>query len=157
MDVNYKNQKRYKTAKYPIRQPLFFVYLIWLLSKIVLIGKKYKVEKINMSSNGDDAVLILKISEMNSELASLRTSSITLIKDEYEGIKVKNTALRVVDGKTGVFVVSGMEAKFVTIDIIHSTEEYTVGALNTTDSSKLRLYDKIIVKGKNLYDGKIIY
>ena len=48
IDVNYKNQKRYKTAKYPIRQPLFFVWLIWLLSKIMLIGKKYKIEKVNM-------------------------------------------------------------------------------------------------------------
>ena len=48
MDVNYKNNKRYKTAKYPIRQPILIVWLIWLLSKIMLIGKKYKVEKINM-------------------------------------------------------------------------------------------------------------
>ncbi len=48
MDVNYKNQKRYKTAKYPIRQPLFLTALIWLLSRIMLIGKKWKVEKINM-------------------------------------------------------------------------------------------------------------
>lgn len=48
IDVNYKNKKRYKTAKYPIRQPIIIVWLIWLLSKIVLIGKKYKVEKINM-------------------------------------------------------------------------------------------------------------
>ena len=47
-EVNYKNQKRYKTAKYPIRQPIFFVWLIWILSKILLIGKKYKVKKINM-------------------------------------------------------------------------------------------------------------
>ena len=34
--------------QYPIRQPLIIVWLIWLLSKIVLINKKYKVEKINM-------------------------------------------------------------------------------------------------------------
>ncbi len=47
-EVNYKNKKRYKTAKYPIRQPIIIVWLIWLLSKIMLIGKKYKVEKINM-------------------------------------------------------------------------------------------------------------
>ena len=47
-DVNYKNKRRYNTAKYPIRQPLFFVGLIWLLSKILLIGKKYKIEKVNM-------------------------------------------------------------------------------------------------------------
>lgn len=48
IEVNYKNKKRYNTAKYPIRQPLIITYLIWLLSKIALIGKKYKVEKINM-------------------------------------------------------------------------------------------------------------
>ena len=48
IEVNYKNKKKYKTAKYPIRQPKFFTGLIWVLSKITLIGKKYKVEKINM-------------------------------------------------------------------------------------------------------------
>ncbi|MBR2012829.1 MAG: hypothetical protein IJ995_01250 [Clostridia bacterium] len=48
IDVNYKNKKRYNTAHYPIRQPLIIVWLIALLSRIMLIGKKYKVEKINM-------------------------------------------------------------------------------------------------------------
>ena len=48
MEVNYKNKKVYNTAKYPIRQPVFIVWLIWLLSKIALIGKKYRVEKIGM-------------------------------------------------------------------------------------------------------------
>lgn len=46
--INYKNKKHYNTAKYPIRQPLIITYLIWLLSRIMLIGKKYKIEKINM-------------------------------------------------------------------------------------------------------------
>ena len=115
------------------------------------------IEKINLSQKGNDATLILKVSEMNSELATMRSGNITIIKDEYEGIKVKSSAIRVVDSVTGVYVVSGMEAKFVAIDIVYSTEEYTICSLNTSDSSKLRLYDKIIVKGKNLYDGKIIY
>ena len=48
MEVNYKNKKFYSTAKYPIRQPLIIVWLIWLLSRIMLIGKKWRVEKINM-------------------------------------------------------------------------------------------------------------
>lgn len=48
MDVNYKNQKRYSTAKYPIRQPRIITWLIWGLSKFALMGKDYKVEKINM-------------------------------------------------------------------------------------------------------------
>ena len=47
-EVNYKNKKRFNTAKYPIRQPIFFVLLIWILSKFSLMFKKHKVEKINM-------------------------------------------------------------------------------------------------------------
>ena len=46
-EVNYKNKKRYK-VKYPIRQPRFITFLIWILSKILLIGKKYRIEKVNM-------------------------------------------------------------------------------------------------------------
>lgn len=48
IEVNYRNKRRYNTAKYPIRQSLFIVGLIWVLSKFALLGKKYKVEKINM-------------------------------------------------------------------------------------------------------------
>ncbi len=58
MDVNYKNKKRYKTAKYPIRQPLIIVGLIWLLSKIMLIGKKYRIEKINMEGLNPPYILL---------------------------------------------------------------------------------------------------
>ena len=48
IEVNYKNKKRYNCAKMPIRQPRFFTWLIYVLSKIMLIGKKVKIEKINM-------------------------------------------------------------------------------------------------------------
>ena len=48
IEVNYRNKKRYKTAKYPLHQGLFWTWLIRLLSKIALMGKEYKVEKIGM-------------------------------------------------------------------------------------------------------------
>lgn len=48
IEVNYKNKKRYKTAKYPLKQRLFWIWLIRFLSKIMLIGKEYKIEKVNM-------------------------------------------------------------------------------------------------------------
>lgn len=50
IEVNYKNKKRYKTAKYPLHQGKFWTWLIWLLSRIALIGKTYKVEKIGMEN-----------------------------------------------------------------------------------------------------------
>ena len=48
MEVNYRWKKHYKTAKYPIRQPKWLTWLIWFLSKCALIGKKYKLETIDM-------------------------------------------------------------------------------------------------------------
>lgn len=45
--VNYKNKKRYNLAKYPLRQMKWVTGLIWLLSKIGLIGMDYKIEKVN--------------------------------------------------------------------------------------------------------------
>ena len=115
------------------------------------------VAQVNNSKSGDEAMLILRCNEMNSELASVRSADVTVIKSEHSGIMVKSEAMRIVEGKTGVYVVSGLEAKFVEADIIFSGDDYHICALNTSDSSKLRLYDKIIVKGRNLYDGKIIY
>ncbi len=48
MDVNYKNKKYYKTAKYPIRQPKIITYILYLLCKFLMLGVDYKIEKINM-------------------------------------------------------------------------------------------------------------
>jgi len=74
MDVNYKNKKRYKTAKYPIRQPIFLTWLIWLLCKIILIGKKYKVEKINMEGLKPPYILLSNhMYFIDFELAALGT------------------------------------------------------------------------------------
>ena len=48
IEVNYKNKKRYVTARYPMHQGKFWTGLIWILSRCALIGKKYKVETIGM-------------------------------------------------------------------------------------------------------------
>ena len=48
IEVNYRNKRRYKTAKYPLHQTRFWTWLIWFLSKIMLIGKTFKVEKVGM-------------------------------------------------------------------------------------------------------------
>ena len=49
MEVNYKNKKPYNTSKLPIRQPLFMMGLLTLVSKIGMpAGIHYKIEKIGM-------------------------------------------------------------------------------------------------------------
>lgn len=49
IEVNYKNKTRYKYLSYdPMHQSKFWTGLIWVLSRMMLIGKEYKVEKIGM-------------------------------------------------------------------------------------------------------------
>lgn len=74
MDVNYKNKKRYKTAKYPIRQPIYLTWLIQVLSKIMLAGKKHKVEKIGMEGLKPPYMLLSNhMAFIDFELVSLGT------------------------------------------------------------------------------------
>ena len=74
MDVNYKNNKRYKTAKYPIRQPIYLTWLIQVLSLMMLSNKKKKVEKVNMEGLKPPYMLLSNhMSFIDFELVSLGT------------------------------------------------------------------------------------
>ena len=75
MNVNYKKgQKHYKTAKYPIRQPIYLTWLIQVLSLIVLAPKKHKVEKINMEGLKPPYILLSNhMSFVDFEMVSLGT------------------------------------------------------------------------------------
>lgn len=113
------------------------------------------VKKINISKNREDAVIIFACNEMNSELASMRSGPMTVVSKEYSGLMVSKKALRVVDSKKGVYVVVGMQAKFRPVEIIYSNDDIII-CKKSGEDDMLRLYDQVIVKGRNLYDGKII-
>lgn len=117
---------------------------------------KVVLEKINTSNSENSAVMIFSCQQMNSELAVMRKGSFTIINSTYSGLKIPTKALRVQDGKTGVFVRSGMMVKFVGVNVIHRTDEYIICEQEVSNDSVLRLYDDVVVKGKRLYDGKII-
>jgi hypothetical protein len=114
-----------------------------------------KVNKINISDDGTNAVIIFSCNNINSELASIRTASFKVVKKEYSGLYVPKKALRVVDSVRGVYVISGMQIKFKPINILYTGDSYII-CEKTNKNGDLRLYDQVVVKGKNLYDGKII-
>ena len=129
---------------------------------------KVTVHRVNMSVSDDRAVVIFSCNQINSELSTIRTAPMTVVKNSYSGLKVSTKALRfkneqseTPDGTvssspvTGVYVLTGMTAKFVPVKIIYSNSGYAICELSKEDGA-LKLYDEIIVKGKNIYDGKII-
>lgn len=113
------------------------------------------VKQINISKDGTNAVIIFACSNINSELAALRTASFTVVKHEYSGLYVPRKALRAPDSVPGVYVLTGMQIEFKPVEIIYTGEDYIICKKSDSDDA-LRLYDQVVVKGKNLYDGKIV-
>ena len=115
-----------------------------------------RVKCINISSSDDRAVVIFSCQQMNGDLAVMRSGNITVVNKVYKGLKLLKKSLRVVDGVTGVYTVSGMRLKFVPVNVIYSTEDFIICEQQFSENKVLRLYDEVVVKGKGLYDGKVI-
>ena len=93
---------------------------------------------------------------MNRDVAKLRIADIQIITDEFMGFRISNDAVREVDSQKGVYVLRGNTVQFKKINIIYSSEEYSIIESSADDSSYIRQYDTVITQGVDLYDGKVI-
>ena len=114
------------------------------------------VQSINKESVGQNAVVVFSCDTMNTELAASRFLDLTVVYSEFQGLKVDNRAIRTVDGVKGVYVLLASQVHFVPINVLWSGENFSIVEKQASNEKVLRLYDEIIVKGKNLHDGKII-
>ena len=118
---------------------------------------KASVHSINVSKNSNSAIIVLSCQTMNGQFASIRSAPITIVTEEYEGIRVSNKAIHYSDGVAGVYVVQGSLVKFKPIEVVHRTESFTLcKKAEDGNTNSIVLYDEVIEKGKNLYDGKFI-
>ena len=105
--------------------------------------------------------LILKSSNMDSKIASLRKADIEIRTNSLEGIKVPASALHVTkDKKTGkekkgVYVLISSQVRFREAQVIYSDNDYVILSFNPDSPNGIRLYDRIITQGKELEDGKV--
>lgn len=118
---------------------------------------KATVESINVSDEENSAIVVLACQTMNGHLATVRSAPLTIVTDEYEGIRISNNAIHYSDGVAGVYVVQGSIVKFKPIEIVYRSETFTLcKKSDEANNNALSIYDEVIEKGKNLYDGKFI-
>lgn len=105
----------------------------------------------------DKTVLVLECSVMKEGLSEIRSVDLQVIIREHTGYKVNREAIRVIENNQGVFIKTGNIIKFRKINAIYSTNDYVISVTPDDNSSGyIRLYDEVILKGEDLYDGKII-
>jgi hypothetical protein len=135
------------------------------------------VYRVKESEDGKQTLLILKCGYMNSALSILRKVEFDVVTKSYTGLKISKEAVRfekrektVTDSEgnkkkvesqvEGVYVVYGSELRFKEIKQIYAADDYVI-CDNAPDeneifdkSSVLKIYDEVVVKGRNLYDEK---
>ena len=121
-------------------------------------SKEFKAEIVSgadVSLGQKETLLVLKLNEMDADIAKLRKAEIEIRRNEYEGIKIPSEALHVVDGKKGVYVLIASQIKFREVNIIYSDDDYVLAEYEESNTNSIHLYDKIITQGKDLKDGKV--
>lgn len=137
-----------------------------------------KIIGVNAHADGERAVAIIQCNYMNDALSKLRRENVEIIVNEYEGLKISKAALHdddvtytTTDDKgndtehtervQGVYVVYGVELVFKQVAIDYSGDDYIIcnpapkeGTL--LNGSTVSLYDKVVVEGGDLFNGKII-
>ena len=120
-----------------------------------LVLKATVVTGAEPSPEDEQTLLVLSCNVMNDDVARLRKTEIEIRTDTYEGIKVPNQALHIVDGKKGVYVLIASQVKFREAEVIYNTDDYALVKYDTETEDAIHLYDKIITQGKDLENGKV--
>ena len=134
--------------------------------------------RVQREDNKSNALIILQCDYMDSSLLEARQEPIEIGLGSYSGLRVSKRAIHddYVTKTTydendkphkeqkkvqGVYVLYGSEVQFKQIAIAYATKDYVICDTSPREGvlfngETIALYDKVIVKGDDLYDGKVI-
>lgn len=133
-------------------------------------GKAYTVDfgetthkmtllRVVRSESSEKTALIFESNTYPSGFDFARVGSVSVVYDEVEGYDLPAEAVHVVNGVPGVYVLHGNVVEFRQIETVLGDE----GRFFSKDGfepdkgmTALSFYDLVIVKGKDLYVGKIV-
>ncbi|MGE4284070.1 MAG: HlyD family efflux transporter periplasmic adaptor subunit [Clostridia bacterium] len=104
----------------------------------------------------ENVVVVVSSNKYIESLHEVRKANCDIIKHSYEGFKVPISAVRVKDGKTGVYIVKERIAKFRETEILFKNNDFAIVKENNLNTKGLLLYDEVIVKSNNIEEDKLI-
>ncbi len=110
------------------------------------INKTYKgyVESINLTGNGNEAIIVISCEEMDAEIAALRVVDAEILFGEYTGVKAPRSAIRFQGSDKGVYVLEGEKMIFKKLKVIYEGDNYVLSEY-TSDDEYLKLYDRVLL------------
>lgn len=134
------------------------------------------ISAMNQTTKTDDGALVLECNYMSDVLASLRKEELQIDVQTYEGLYISKSALHESEITTtvtdedgneseqtktvqGVYVINGSVLEFKEVVIAYSGEDFIICKQTPSDDElfsddTVELYDRVVVGGTDLYDGK---
>lgn len=110
-----------------------------------------------------EGIALILVSDVMPEGFSFkRSNEIQIVLNNYKGLSVPSTAIRYINGDTGVYVLEGATIKFRRVEVLYNGEtSYIMKENSNSDLEEgeipwLSLNDAIITEGKGLYDGRVL-
>ena len=140
-------------------------------------GKSFKINipyyglegiptEVHFAGNAEDGkiALVLSCSLMDETYANMRVENIEIVMKEYTGYKISSAALRSEKNSQNkdinvVYVVRASIMNVRKVEIIADKGDYVIVSENTEKDGRFKpisRYDEVIVKGRDLEDGKSV-
>ena len=117
---------------------------------------KIKCTVTSISNDSDYTYVVIESNVISGDILSQRSCQIDVVIDTYRGLRVDKNALRKIEDNEGVYIRSNGILKFRKVNILYIGSTYAVVEYDVIDTSGLQAYDEVVVKGSNLYDGKVV-
>lgn len=128
-----------------------------------------KVEKIVSNTTNVKTLVVFRANVLPHDFNYKRFQKAEIVLQSVQGLSVPKSAVRVVDGVRGVYILVGDVVRFRSIEITDERENYYVVKIKSRNDAfeqpedmpeqnvkYISLYDNVIVSGKDLFDGKIV-
>lgn len=127
---------------------------------VVRIGSSSRMVKARVVSvkkcSDNKAIYVFECDDLMAEALASRTASFNLVLKSYGGLRVSRNALRENEnGEIGVYIERDNRLLFKKINVEYWGEDYVI-CTQEAGEEYLKLYDSVVVEGKDLYDGKVV-
>lgn len=117
-----------------------------------------RVSRITPEQSGK-VILIIDSNKYIDNIYSSSKVKAELIRNSYEGFRIPAKSLRMTDGEMGVYVIRSNKARFVPVELLYNAGSWVVvrEQMESAEHPKvLKLYDELIINGKDIYEGKVV-
>lgn len=128
-------------------------------------AKEMTVESISGADENGQVAVVFVSNQNLSSITLLREQNVDVAYGTYDGLRIPARALRADQqtGQLGVYRISGTQSQWVPVELLFTGSDYYLvrsvieeNPSQLQEAERLKQGDQVLVRGKNIYDGKVI-